>query len=313
MAGHKKWSEIKHKRDKKEKPKVLIFGGGGWLAQKLYAGLKDKGFLTYLALSSIDITDPDSVKGAIEETRPEIIINAAGKTGRPNIDWCETHKEETWQSNVLGPNVLAEACRERNIMMAHLSSGCIFDGSSPDQNGFTEEDVPNPVSYYGETKIEAEKVLKEFQTLILRLRMPVDNSPNLRNLITKLAGYSKVIDVLNSVTVVDDLILATARLMHLGRTGIYHVVNPRPIRHKDILSWYREIVDPSHSYELIQPEELLSQGLAKASRSNCILSTAKLIKDRIYLPDAEWAVKYCLRKYAKEWPAYKASLENRRY
>lgn len=301
MPGHKKWPEIKHKRDNASKKRVLIFGGDGWLAQKFYKNLWGYGFESWRAPRDIDVCYSTSVERVIEEVRPDIIINAAGKTGRPNIDWCETHREETWRSNVLGPKVLAEVCKARSILMVHLSSGCIFDGSSPNLNGFTEEDIPNPVSYYGETKVEGENVLKGYPVLIQRLRMPIDKYPDPRNLITKLAKYGKVIDVINSITIVDDFVSATARLMHLERTGIYHIVNPGPVKHKDILSWYKEIVDHGHSYELIRSEELLSMGLAKTGRSNCILSTAKLLKEKIYLPTADWSIRYCLIRYAQEW------------
>ncbi len=306
MAGHKKWGEIRHKKDAQGKKSVLIFGGDGWLAQRFHRDLENYGFHSWLAMRSIDITDSCMVGKALDNLNPMFAINAAGKTGRPNIDWCEceAHKEETWYSNVIGPLVLAEECAARNITLVHLSSGCIFDGASPRPGGFTEDDIPNPVSFYAETKVEAEKVLKEFNVLTLRLRMPVDGSPSPRNLITKLAGYPKVIDVENSITIIDGLVSAAARLMHLGRIGVYNVVNPGSVKHRDILYWYREIVDPTHKYELILPEELLSLGLATAGRSNCILSTDKLISDHVYLPNAELMIRCCLEKYTQEWPNY---------
>lgn len=274
--------------------KILIFGAKGWLANKL------AGFLDNAHLASVDIAKPRDVAMALDLVKPDVVINAAGKTGRPNIDWCEDHKAETYYSNVTGAVVLAKACSERNIYFVHLSSGCIFEGESPFPGGWTEEDVPNPVSYYGQTKVEAEFRLLDMdgKILMIRLRMPVDKEPGIRNLITKITRYPKVIDVINSVTVVDDLLNATAYLVDCQHTGIFNVVNPVPVRHREILEWYRELVDPNHSYETITVEQMYEQGLAKAGRSNCVLSTEKLENTGIKLPDAPEAIKNCLREYA---------------
>lgn len=275
--------------------KILIFGARGWLANKL------AGSLPGATLTAVNIADPSQVDSILGMVRPDIIINAAGKTGKPNIDWCEDHKAETYYSNVTGPIVLAEACSKRRIYMVHLSSGCIFDGESPHPGGWTETDVPGPVSYYGETKVLGEFRLLDSpgNILIPRLRLPIYKEPGNRNLITKLVNYKKVIDVLNSVTVVDDLLSATAQLIGYRYTGIFNVVNPVPVRHRDILEWYCELVDPAHSYEMITIEQMYKQGLAKAGRSNCVLNTDKLARAGILLTDAPEAIRNCLREYAK--------------
>ena len=74
-------------------------------------------------------------------------------------------------------------------------------------------------------------------------------------------------------------------------------MNPIPVRHQEILSWYREFVDPAHEYELIPAEDLFSRGLAKAGRSNCILDTTKLQQEGIYLMDAPTRIRECLEEY----------------
>ena len=268
---------------------VLIFGSG-WLGNKFaqYLGAK---------LSGVDITDKQAVLEEIKKYKPDVVLNAAGKTGRPNIDWCEDHKEETVASNITGPLILHDVCRSRNIFFTHLSSGCIYDGAPPRESGFTEEDKPNPVSFYSWTKVEAENLLKIFLVLILRLRMPIDSKPHPRNLITKLAGYKNVIDVENSVTVIDDLLFAAKKLIDARAMGIFNVVNPGAIKHKEILAWYKEIIDPAHVYTLIKPKELFEKGLAKAGRSNCLLDTTKLAEAGILLPAARQAVRDSILKY----------------
>lgn len=250
-------------------------------------------------LSPVDITDKKAVEEELMKYKPKCVINAAGKTGKPNIDWCEDHKMETISSNVTGPLILAELCLKKNIYFVHISSGCIYDGAAPKESGFLEEDEPNPVSFYSWTKVEAEKLLKTFPVLIMRIRMPFDSEPHQRNLITKLAGYKSIIDVTNSLTSVEDFLDAAKTLIEKRKTGVFNIVNNGTIGHKDIMSLYQEIVDPSLSYNLIRPEELLSKGLAKTGRSNCILDNSKLVAEGIKMRDVREAIKSALSEYKK--------------
>ena len=272
--------------------KILIFGAG-WLGYKFRDYLNAK-------ISLVDITNKKSVENELDLHKPEIVINTAGKTGRPNIDWCEEHKIETVNSNITGALVLLKACLDRGIYLVHLSSGCIFTGESPSKNGFTEDDAPNPVSFYSWSKAKADEILEKFPTLILRIRMPIDKEPNPRNLITKLASYPMVIDVENSITIVDDLLLTTKEIINRRKTGIYNVVNPVPIKHREIMEMYKQIVNLNHGYTLISPEQLITKGLAKARRSNCILSIKKLEKEGINLQTSYEGIKKCMIAYKEQ-------------
>src|SRR4029079_17689062 len=117
--------------------KTLIFGGDGYLGGKLKEIYPDA------VTPKIDIADPLAVRAILDEVNPDVVINAAGKTGKPNVDWCEDHKEETLRSNVTGPLVLMEECLKRKIYLAHVGSGCIFSGPRERGGGYTEEDEPN--------------------------------------------------------------------------------------------------------------------------------------------------------------------------
>jgi dTDP-4-dehydrorhamnose reductase len=284
--------------------KVLMFGPG-WLALKVQMFLESLGATVDLPDKvSGDIADPVKVAKCIDLCKPDIILNPAGKTHvapGTNIDSCEATpeaREATHRSNVIGPMVLGAACMKRGIYLVHFSSGCIFDGPSPGPGGWTENDTPTPVSYYAQTKVEGEMALSDADALILRLRMPIDGDRHPRNLITKLAGYREVIDVNNSVTVIPDFLLAMRALIERRRTGVYHVTNPVPVRHANILAWYREIVDRSHDYALV-PADQMSR-LATAGRSNCILDTSKMeFLEDVFLRPAHVAIRQCLREYAR--------------
>lgn len=274
--------------------KYLIFGRQeGWLAQKFNNYLNDS------LISDVDIRDLNAVKKVLKIKKPQIVINAAGITGRPNIDWCETHKIETIQGNVLGPLNILSACLEQKIYWVHLSSGCVFQGEGPGNRGFRETDPATPPSFYSLSKYLVDEVLKNFPVLILRLRLPIDNISNPRNLIDKLAKYPKIIDVKNSVTIIDDLLFAAKKLMDKKKTGIYHIVNPGVISHKEIMTLYKKYIKPSHQYKLISVSQLYRQGLAKAGRSNCVLNTDKLQKEGIRLKPIKKRIIEIFEEYKK--------------
>lgn len=271
--------------------KVLIFGGRGWFGEQF------RKIYPEAICPDADIADALQVAKALESAAPDVVLNAAGKTGRPNVDWCEDHKEETLHTNVLGPLVLLEECAKRGIYWVHLSSGCIYDGDNGGR-GFAEDDPPNFWgSFYSRTKAWSEQILREFPVLILRLRMPFDASDNERSLLTKLRKYKTVLDQENSITYLPDFLKASHLLIHRRKTGIYNVVNPGMISPYRIMKLYREIVDPDHTFERLAPEHLAS--VTKAGRSNCLLSTAKLEREGIYLRPIEEAVKDALNRLPK--------------
>jgi len=273
---------------------VVIFGAG-FLGHRLAAAFPGS------ALLSTDITDLSAVSRALGEHEARVILNAAGKTGRPNVDWCETHQEETYRSNVIGALCLAQAAAHAGAYLVHIGSGCIYYGLSPHPGGaWREDDVANPTAFYSRTKYAADLVLSRLpRVAIARIRMPVDSAPAPRNLITKLAAYPEVVDVANSVTVVDDLLTALRGLIERRAEGIFHVTNPGVMRHRDLLSLYRELVDPSHVVKLISEEELVTRGLAAKARSNAILESPRLDALGIRLRPIGEALRETMIAYAR--------------
>lgn len=281
--------------------KTLLLGSTGYLGEqflKLYSN----------ALTpKIDIADRAAVIKMLDAEKPAIVINCAGKTGRPNVDWCETHKEETLRANVTGALILLEECLVQGIYLVHMSSGCIYQGDKGNKGdpsaslgagaGFTEEDPPNFTgSFYSRTKGWSDQIMRDFPVLNLRLRMPFDGSRSERNLIMKLTKYGKVLDVQNSITSLPDFLIAAGTLIERRATGTYNVVNPGTISPYRIMELYKEIVDPAHQFERLTLDHL--SGVVKAGRSNCILSTEKITTEGIRLRPVEEAVREALRGLA---------------
>lgn len=266
--------------------KVLLFGARGFMGKhfrSLYQDAID---------ANADIADPAAVARALDAEKPDVVINAAGKAGHPNVDWCEDHKMETVRSNVAGPLVLLEECAKRSLYWVHMSSGCIYTGDNGGR-GFTEEDAPNYAgSFYSRTKAWSDQILKEFPVLQLRLRMPFDASDDPRNLIVKLKKYTKVLDEPNSLTHLPDFLTAAKLLIERRKTGIFNIVNPGVISPFEIMQRYKNIVDPAHVFERLDVQGLSS--VVKAGRSNCFLSGEKLAAEGIRLPDVHTAIEAAL-------------------
>ncbi|NBW06538.1 MAG: NAD-dependent epimerase/dehydratase family protein [Caulobacteraceae bacterium] len=272
--------------------KTLIFGKG-------MLGRRIADYLPGSVLSSEDITDPIAITWEIMRHQPDAVINAAGKTGRPNVDWCEEHREETYRSNVVGPLALAEVCAHKNLYLLHMGSGCIFYGRSPDPVGWREEDYANPVSFYARTKYSADLILSKLPNIsIVRIRMPIDSLPGSRNLIDKLVQYKKIVSADNSVTVVEDLLKVIEGVVSQRATGIFHATNPGVMRHENLLGLYKQYVDPSHTCEFTTPEDLLREGLITKERSNCILSSRRLEELGLGMRHISVALPDVVKKYA---------------
>lgn len=271
---------------------VLVFGPG-------YLGTRFAESTPGAILSTANIANEEEVREAIETFHPDVVVNFAGKTGKPNVDWCESNKVATFRSNVTGALVLAEVCQDLGLHLTHISSGCIFYGASPDERGWHESDFANPSAFYSRTKYAAELVLSQLEHVaIVRLRMPIDSKPGSRNLITKLANYPKIIDVENSVTVIDDLMEAVRGIAEQKAEGIFHAVNPGIMRHRDLMALYTELVNPAHTNEWITEQDLVSQGLAVKARSNNIMQNTRLAEIGIQMRPIDIALRDCMEKYA---------------
>ncbi len=248
----------------------------------------------------IIVTKDDALR-VIKEYQPDAVLNAAGIRGVPNVDWCDSHQLETMRGNTILPLILADACAELGVYLLHIGSGCVFYGESPDPGGWLEDDHANPSVTYSRTKYAADLVLSTLPNVgIARIRMPIDERPSPGNLIDKLASFEKVIDVENSATVIPDMIKVFRALLEKKAEGIFHVTNPGTIKHREIIAMYEEIVDPNHTNEWIENEELVTQGLATKGRSNNQLQSERLEELGIGMRPIKEAVRACLENYPKK-------------
>lgn len=151
--------------------KILVTGSNGLLGQKLVQLILDEANHQLVATArgtnrlpiseekytfqSLDITNREQVLEVIAQHKPDVVVHTAAMT---NVDQCELEKEACWDLNVTAVKHLVEACKLNNAFLVHLSTDFIFDG----ENGpYDEKAEANPISYYGESKLAAERIIEE--------------------------------------------------------------------------------------------------------------------------------------------------------
>lgn len=256
--------------------------GAGYIGKRI---AKDLGYkLTPERINSLD----DAID-LLERWQPKVLINAIGFGGKVNVDDCEREIERTFHANSVVPLYLAEACYRTNTRLVHLSSGCIFkdteepikEDKEPDYHGL----------YYSRTKINAELVLKHYNALILRIRVPMDDIPHPKNIITKVLSFKRVIDRPNSVTYIPEFIKALDFLIKKGCTGIYNIALNGSVFYESIINEWSSTTGEDKDIQLVYDLDI--------ERTNTILSVMKLKKEGFNPSFSYKAIQKCVRNYAK--------------
>jgi len=267
--------------------KILIFGKG-FLGTKLYEALN-------CDITSGRIKVFDDAQTEVEKYKPDVIINCIGYTGERNVDDCEKDKNKTLLANTFVPIILGEIAYRNNIKLVHLSTGCIYYYDYVYQTPITEDFPPDYFNlYYSRSKIYAEAALRTLfsktNILITRLRIPLDNEPHPKNILTKLLSFEKIIDVPNSVTYVPDFIQMIKHLIDIDAQGIYNAVNKGALRYQELLDVYKKY-QSEYDYKIMDYEKF---GLV---RTNLVMSVEKLEKTGFKVRDIHEVIEECIQKY----------------
>lgn len=188
--------------------------------------------------STEDITDKNLIQNRIRQSDAEIVLHLAAKT---NVDGCEEDKSlgengTAWKVNVNGTENIAQACLETNKKLIYISTDFVFDGQK--EGGYVEEDIPNPVNWYGQTKYEGEKKVQSIckNHIIARIAYPyrvsgerVDFARGLIGKIRDSEFLPMIIDHVMTPTFIDDIANALDALLSKNQTGIFHVVGSQSV------------------------------------------------------------------------------------
>ena len=288
---------------------VLLIGGSGYVGSHFQHWFRQRQ-IPFKTLSRTDcnIFDPSQVAEAIESNRAQFLLNCAGYTGKPNVDACEHHKGECLQGNAVLPAMLGEACKRAGICWGHVSSGCIYTGSRPNGDGFTEECTPNfsfrtnNCSFYSGTKALGEEVLADSTNCyIWRLRIPFNNVDGPRNYLSKLLRYSTLLDVVNSLCCIDDFVNACIDCVERKLPlGTYNMTNAGSISTHEVAELLRPLVNDQKQFHYFESENDFMKHAARSPRSSCVLDNSKAVSFGLSLPNVVTSIRQSVESWIPE-------------
>lgn len=314
---------------------ILLLGATGYIGEAFAHELqrRQKDFLT-LSRKQVDYSRFEVLLEFLRANKPSFVINAAGYTGKPNVDACELDKAGTLVGNTLLPQTIAHACAAAGVPWGHVSSGCIFSGAKINENGqvrfekdmtkpklhalaeeksaailgFVETDTPNfsfrdqPCSFYSGTKALGEEAMAGMgQSYIWRLRIPFDEFDSKRNYLSKVQRYAKVYDNVNSISHRADFVNACLDTWELRAPfGIYNVTNPGFVTTRHVVEQIEKILKPARKFEFWANDEEFYQVAAKTPRSNCVMDISKLLAAGVKIRGVEEAIEDSLKNWKPE-------------
>jgi dTDP-4-dehydrorhamnose reductase len=311
---------------------VVLLGGSGYIGQAFAAALAAaKTPFAAPRRAELDYTRFEVLTDWLRRTKPEFLINAAGFTGRPNVDACEKNRADTLEGNAVFPAMAGHVCANLGIPFGHVSSGCIYTGAKiagpggprverdlmtpelrelPRANpgaiqGFTEEDEPNftfrrpPCSFYSGSKALGEEALRGVgRHFIWRLRIPFDHLDNPRNYLSKLQNYPKVYENVNSLSNRGDFAAACLDLWRRRAPwGVYNVTNPGFVTSRQVVGLIQEILRPARGFDFWADDAEFYRIAAKTPRSNCALDVSKLLAAGVKMRRVEEALRDSLARW----------------
>jgi len=207
----------------------MLFGARGMLGHALQNAFPHA---LCMGHGDVDITDQTGILKRICQERPEVVINAAAYT---DVDGCEDNRGYAYAVNGNGPGYIAEACGEVNALLVHFSTDYIFDGSRKE---YREDDRPNPINVYGESKLLGEVSIAENieNFRIIRTSWLYGNhGKNFVDTVLSLSHQMPVVRVVNDQvgkpTFTVDLANKVPEIIGCD-PGIYHIIN------EGQCSWY---------------------------------------------------------------------------
>ena len=207
---------------------ILITGSKGQLAAEFQKSLQGQNY-TVAALDKheLDITDMTAVSDTVSRASPDVIVNCAAYN---YVDNAEDDFDSAFKVNAFGVRNLAVSCREHSVLLIHFSSDYVFDGRKEDF--YNEEDETNPISRYGESKLQGENFLKQESPEYILFRVSWVFGKGRQNFLYKLSEWAKdkrilkiVYDQISVPTFTEDIVSVTLFAIQKGLRGLYHLTN----------------------------------------------------------------------------------------
>lgn len=208
--------------------KIVLIGKNGQLGRECLGVLQDRHDLVALGSRELDITDASQVEEMVGRLQPEVVINCAAFT---QVDLAEQKRDLAWRLNVLGPQNLAASLKRQGGILLQMSTDYVFDGRKPAPEPYREDDQVAPLSYYGQTKVAAERFVMQEMDRYIIVRTAWLYGRHGRNFLKTILRLAlsqpdrplKVVhDQFGSLTWSFRLAQQLARIVEAGGRGVYH-------------------------------------------------------------------------------------------
>jgi len=293
---------------------ILVYGSKGWIGNQFIEILQNNNLNFINGKARCD--NKEDIINEIKLFKPTHVVSFIGRTHGcigdkkyTTIDYLEQEGKlvENVRDNLYSPLMLALLSKEYNFHYTYLGTGCIFkfDDIHPfglEENGFNENSLPNFFgSSYSIIKGFTDQLMHMFENnvLNLRIRMPITGDVNPRNFITKITTYDKICSIPNSMSVLPELLPLVLNMMKNKITGTINLTNPGLISHNEILTMFKEIVEPTFTWQNFSAEE--QRKILASDRSNNFLDTTKLEKMYPNIKNIKESVREMLFNYRKTY------------
>lgn len=208
--------------------KILVTGGAGTVGSyvKMVFG---KNKVTLTNKESLDVAKKNEVKKYINKNKPDYIFHFAALT---NVDFCEENKKEASEINASGTKNLADVCKLYSIPLVYISTSAVFKGDVlPSDDGYSEDDTPNPANYYGKTKLLGEQAIKNAlkKYIIVRAGWMIGGAKKEKKFLSYIINEIKqgktvfaVDDKFGTITYAKDLLFFIKKLLISKKFGLFH-------------------------------------------------------------------------------------------
>lgn len=285
---------------------ILLLGASGYVGSAFQRYFETHSIeFRSVGRNDVDYTQRDALVRLIQQSNATFLINAAGYTGKPNVDACELHKAECLAGNAVLPGTIREACELAGISWGHVSSGCIYTGTRSDGSGFTENDAPNfsfrtnNCSFYSGCKALGEECLADSDSAyVWRLRIPFDHIDSSRNYLSKLMRYQRLLDATNSITQLDEFVDVCWQCWERRVPfGIYNVTNTGTVTAREVVEHLKRQLGIEKNFEFFSSEDQFMSMAAKTPRSNCVLDNSKIRATGIAISEVHDAIERSLKSW----------------
>jgi dTDP-4-dehydrorhamnose reductase len=215
------------KRELKTQPRIVIVGSGGRLGAALVREYRKNFDVTGFNHAQLDLANLDQVRAKLNATEFDILVNTAAFT---NVDLCEKEREQAFKINAEAPQALAEVCRDKSAKLIHFSTDYVFDGEK--REPYSEDDEAHPISVYGKSKREGEKLVLQTQNRHLVVRVSWVFGPDRPSFIDDMIKRARasehvdaVSDKFSTPTYTRDIAAMLTRFFDLDVGGILHFAN----------------------------------------------------------------------------------------